>query len=47
MERTGGEPDVIVHDKQAGEFIFFDCQRKVLKAAAEVHRSGTVPIPLT
>ena len=25
MERTGGEPDVIGHDKQAGEYIFFDC----------------------
>src|SRR6202162_6650006 len=25
MERTGGEPDVVGHDKQAGEYIFFDC----------------------
>jgi hypothetical protein len=25
MERTGGEPDVIAHDKQTGEYIFFDC----------------------
>jgi len=25
MERTGGEPDVVAFDKQAGEFIFFDC----------------------
>ncbi|WP_066251429.1 DUF4256 domain-containing protein [Neobacillus drentensis] len=25
MERTGGEPDVIDHDKQAGEYIFYDC----------------------
>ena len=25
MERTGGEPDVIGHDKKAGEFIFYDC----------------------
>jgi hypothetical protein len=25
MERTGGEPDVISHDKQTGEYIFFDC----------------------
>ena len=25
MERTGGEPDVVGFDKQAGEFIFFDC----------------------
>ena len=25
MERTGGEPDVVGHDKQSGEYIFFDC----------------------
>jgi hypothetical protein len=25
MERTGGEPDVVGHDKNAGEYIFFDC----------------------
>jgi hypothetical protein len=25
MERTGGEPDVIGHDKKTGEFIFADC----------------------
>ena len=25
MERTGGEPDVIDHDKKTGEFIFYDC----------------------
>lgn len=25
MERTGGEPDVVAHDKKAGEFVFFDC----------------------
>jgi hypothetical protein len=25
MERTGGEPDVVGHDKKAGEYIFFDC----------------------
>ncbi|MBT2738416.1 DUF4256 domain-containing protein [Bacillus sp. ISL-7] len=25
MERTGGEPDVIDHDKKAGEYIFYDC----------------------
>ena len=25
MERTGGEPDVIGHDKKSGEYIFFDC----------------------
>ena len=25
MERTGGEPDVVVHDKKTGESIFYDC----------------------
>ena len=25
MERTGGEPDVVRHDKETGEYIFFDC----------------------
>jgi len=25
MERTGGEPDVIHHDKKTGEYIFYDC----------------------
>ena len=25
MESTGGEPDVIGHDKKAGEYIFYDC----------------------
>ena len=25
MERTGGEPDVVDHDKKAGKFIFYDC----------------------
>jgi Protein of unknown function (DUF4256) len=25
MERSGGEPDVIGHDKKTGEYIFYDC----------------------
>lgn len=25
MERTGGEPDVVDHDKKTGEFLFCDC----------------------
>jgi hypothetical protein len=25
MEKTGGEPDVVAHDKRTGEYIFFDC----------------------
>jgi hypothetical protein len=25
MEKTGGEPDVVGHDKKTGEYIFWDC----------------------
>jgi Protein of unknown function (DUF4256) len=25
METTGGEPDVVGHDKKTGEYLFFDC----------------------
>jgi len=25
MERTGGEPDAVGHDKETGEYIFYDC----------------------
>jgi hypothetical protein len=25
MERTGGEPDVVGHNKKTGEYIFYDC----------------------
>ena len=25
MERTGGEPDVVGHDKKTGKYIFYDC----------------------
>ena len=25
MERTGGEPDVVGHDKKTGAFVFYDC----------------------
>ena len=25
MERTGGEPDVVGHDRKTGEIIFYDC----------------------
>ena len=25
MERTGGEPEVVGHDKKTGEYIFYDC----------------------
>src|SRR6266853_535181 len=25
MESTGGEPDVVGHDRKTGEYLFFDC----------------------
>src|SRR5919198_4769040 len=25
MERTGGEPDVVGHDKKTGEYVLYDC----------------------
>ncbi|QIZ06853.1 DUF4256 domain-containing protein [Priestia megaterium] len=36
MERTGGEPDVIDHDKQAGEYIFYDCSAESPKGRRSV-----------
>jgi hypothetical protein len=33
MERTGGEPDVVGHDKMTGEYIFYDCSAESPKAA--------------
>ena len=34
MERTGGEPDVVGHDKKTGEYIFFDCSPESPKGRA-------------
>jgi Protein of unknown function (DUF4256) len=28
MEKTGGEPDVVGHDKKTGEYIFYDCSEE-------------------
>jgi len=28
MERTGGEPDIVGHDKKTGEYIFCDCSKE-------------------
>ena len=25
MEQSGGEPDVVAHDKETGEYVFYDC----------------------
>ncbi len=32
MERTGGEPDVVVFDKETGEYIFYDCSAESPKS---------------
>jgi hypothetical protein len=36
MERTGGEPDVVGHDKKTGEYIFVDCS-----AESPIGRAGS------
>ena len=36
MERTGGEPDVVGHDKRTGEYIFFDCSAESPKGRISV-----------
>jgi len=36
MERTGGEPDVIGHDKKTNEYIFYDCSTESPKGRRSV-----------
>jgi Protein of unknown function (DUF4256) len=36
MERTGGEPDVVGHDKTSGEYIFCDCSAESPKGRRNV-----------
>jgi hypothetical protein len=36
MERTGGEPDVIGHDKKTNEYTFFDCSEESPKGRRSV-----------
>ncbi|WP_100407755.1 DUF4256 domain-containing protein [Bacillus solitudinis] len=36
MEVTGGEPDVVVHDKETDEFIFYDCSAESPKGRRSV-----------
>jgi Protein of unknown function (DUF4256) len=36
MERTGGEPDVVGHDKKRGEYIFYDCSAESPKGRRSV-----------
>lgn len=36
MENTGGEPDVVSHDKKTGEFVFVDCAAESPKGRRSV-----------
>jgi hypothetical protein len=36
MEKTGGEPDVIGHDKKTGEYVFYDCSPESPKGRQSV-----------
>src|SRR5687767_8715337 len=36
MEGTGGEPDVVGHDKKTGEYIFYDCSAESPKGRRSI-----------
>ncbi len=40
MERTGGEPDVVGHDKKTGEYVFFDCSAESPKGRTSLCYDG-------
>ncbi|HUJ31494.1 MAG TPA: DUF4256 domain-containing protein [Candidatus Acidoferrum sp.] len=40
MERTGGEPDVVGHDKRTGEYIFYDCSEQSPKGRRSLCYDG-------
>jgi hypothetical protein len=40
MERTGGEPDVVGHDKKTGEYFFCDCSAESPKGRRSVCYDG-------
>ena len=40
MERTGGEPDVVGHDKKTGEYIFYDCAEESPKGRRSLCYDG-------
>jgi len=40
MERTGGEPDVVGHDKTTGEYIFYDCSAESPKGRRSLCYDG-------
>ena len=40
MERTGGEPDVVEHDRKTGEYVFYDCSVETPKGRRSVCYDG-------
>jgi hypothetical protein len=40
MEITGGEPDVVGHDKKTGEYIFYDCSAESPKGRRSICYDG-------
>ena len=36
MEETGGEPDIVDHDKKTGEYVFYDCSAETPKGRTSV-----------
>jgi hypothetical protein len=40
MESTGGEPDVVGHDKETGEYIFYDCSAESPKGRRSLCYDG-------
>ena len=40
MEKTGGEPDVIGHDKKTGEYVFVDCSAESPKGRRSICYDG-------
>lgn len=40
MEKSGGEPDVVGHDKKTGEFIFYDCTTESPKGRRSICYDG-------
>lgn len=40
MERTGGEPDLVDHNEESGEYIFYDCSAESPKGRRSVCYDG-------
>jgi len=40
MEKTGGEPDIVSHDRKTGEYIFYDCAAESPKGRRSICYDG-------